>query len=204
MREPARAHAERVRRAAAGHGRDPRFGIRLHVVTRDTSAQAWAAADALLADADDDIIAAAQATLADEQSVGQQRMVALHGGRRDQLEIYPNPWAGPGLLRGGAGTAPVGSHAEVADRIAEYRSAGYDEFVLSGWPHDEEAGHFGRGVLPELCAAPRPGPRTSTIRPRTTGVRFGRCPCGSRPGQLGAVSSAGGSPCPPRCARPRG
>jgi alkanesulfonate monooxygenase len=79
-------------------------------------------------------------------------MVALHGGRRDSLEIYPNLWAGPGLLRSGAGTALVGSHAEVADRIAEYRLAGYDEFILSGWPHDEEAAHFGRGVVPELRA----------------------------------------------------
>jgi alkanesulfonate monooxygenase len=147
---PAAEHAERVRVAAREYGRSPRFGIRLHVVTRDTAAEAWEAAEALLADADEDVVAAAQRTLAAEQSVGQQRMVALHGGRREDLEIYPNLWAGPGLLRGGAGTALVGSHAEVADRIAEYRSAGYDEFVLSGWPHDEEAGHFGGGVVPEL------------------------------------------------------
>jgi len=145
-------HAERVRVAARGFGRSPRFGIRLHVVTRDTADEAWAAAEALLADADDEVVAAAQRTLAAEQSVGQQRMVALHGGRRDSLEIYPNLWAGPGLLRSGAGTALVGSHAEVADRIAEYRLAGYDEFILSGWPHDEEAAHFGAGVVPELRA----------------------------------------------------
>jgi alkanesulfonate monooxygenase len=143
-------HAERVRTAARAHGRSPRFGIRLHVVTRDTADQAWRAADALLADADEEIIAAAQRGLSAERSEGQRRMVALHGGRRDRLEVYPNLWAGPGLLRSGAGTALVGSHAEVADRIAEYRAAGYDEFVLSGWPHDEEAAHFGAGVVPQL------------------------------------------------------
>jgi alkanesulfonate monooxygenase len=145
-------HADRVRKAARERGREPRFGIRLHVVTRDTSDEAWAAADALLADADDETLAAAHRGLSAERSVGQQRMVALHGGRRDQLEVYPNLWAGPGLLRSGAGTALVGSHAEVADRIAEYRAAGYDEFILSGWPHDEEAERFGAGVMPELRA----------------------------------------------------
>ena len=153
--EPPQAVAEKlswIRSLVAERKRQMRFGIRLHVITRDTSEEAWAAAEALLADADEEVVAAAQRTLAGEQSVGQQRMVALHGGRRDSLEVYPNLWAGPGLLRGGAGTALVGSHAEVADRIAEYRLAGYDEFILSGWPHDEEAVHFGAGVVPELRA----------------------------------------------------
>jgi alkanesulfonate monooxygenase len=145
-------HADRVRTAAREHGREPRFGVRLHVVTRDSADEAWVAAEALLADADDEVIAAAHRGLSAEQSVGQRRMVALHGGNRDALHVYPNLWAGPGLLRSGAGTALVGSHAEVADRIAEYRDAGYDEFILSGWPHDEEAAHFGGGVVPELRA----------------------------------------------------
>jgi alkanesulfonate monooxygenase len=80
-------------------------------------------------------------------------MRALHGGggrdRRD-LEIYPNLWAGVGLVRGGAGTALVGSHAEVADRIEEYARIGITEFVLSGYPCLEEAYWFGEGVLPIL------------------------------------------------------
>jgi alkanesulfonate monooxygenase len=66
------------------------------------------------------------------------------------LEIAPSPWAGVGLVRGGAGTALVGSHEEVADRIAEYHALGIDEFVLSGYPHLEEAWWFGEGVMPIL------------------------------------------------------
>lgn len=78
-------------------------------------------------------------------------MTALHGGRTDQLEVSPNLWAGVGLVRGGAGTALVGSHQEVADRIEEYYQLGLDEFVLSGYPHLEEAFSFGEGVLPILA-----------------------------------------------------
>ena len=127
-----------------------RFGIRLHVITRDTSQAAWAEADAMLDALTPEQIAKAQASLGKAESVGQQRMLALHGGTRDGLEIYPNLWAGVGLVRPGAGTALVGSHTEVADRIAEYHDLGIDEFILSGYPHLEEVYHAGEGLLPEL------------------------------------------------------
>ena len=83
-------------------------------------------------------------------TASQRRMVELHGGRLDSLEVSPNLWAGVGLVRGGAGTALVGSHTEVADRIAEYHALGIDEFILSGYPHLEEAYQVGEGVMPEL------------------------------------------------------
>jgi alkanesulfonate monooxygenase len=153
--EPPPAVARRVERVselAATEGRAPRFGIRLHVVARADSDEAWRAANALLADADEATIAAAQRALAAESSVGQRRMVALHGGSREQLEVYPNLWAGVGLLRGGAGTALVGSFDEVAERIGEYHALGIDEFILSGYPHDEQAVVFGTGVVPALRA----------------------------------------------------
>jgi alkanesulfonate monooxygenase len=82
-------------------------------------------------------------------------MLALNGGTKDGLEIHPNLWAGVGLVRGGAGTALVGSHQQVADRIEQYAEAGITEFVLSGYPHLEEAYRFGEGVLPELAARGR-------------------------------------------------
>jgi alkanesulfonate monooxygenase len=132
------------------HDRTLRYGIRLHVITRDTADEAWAQARRLLDGISDADIAAVQAGLARSESEGQRRMVELHGGRRDNLEIAPNLWAGVGLVRGGAGTALVGSHTEVADRIAEYHALGITEFILSGYPHLEEAYWFGEGVLPIL------------------------------------------------------
>ncbi|MFD5949219.1 LLM class flavin-dependent oxidoreductase [Streptomyces collinus] len=141
----------RIRSMAEAQGRTLRFGIRLHVITRDTAEQAWAEADRLLDGFDPETVASVQAGLARSESEGQQRMLALHGGRRDRLEIHPNLWAGIGLVRGGAGTALVGSHDEVVERIKEYHALGIDEFILSGYPHLEEAYWFGEGVLPRLA-----------------------------------------------------
>ena len=131
---------------ALPHGRTLEFGIRLHVISRDTSAEAWAHAERLLSAISDERIASAQQVLARSESVGQQRMTALHEGRTANLEISPNLWAGYGLVRGGAGTALVGSHTEVADRIAEYHDLGIDHFILSGQPHVEEAYWFAEGA----------------------------------------------------------
>jgi alkanesulfonate monooxygenase len=144
-----------VRGLAEAAGRRLRFGIRLHTISRDSSKAAWAEADRMLADLSMAEINSSQQALAKSVSVGQARMASLHaryrsGGTATDLEIYPNLWAGVGLVRGGAGTALVGSHAEVADRIEEYAALGIDEFIFSGYPHLEEAYWFGEGVLPVL------------------------------------------------------
>ncbi|QXE35989.1 LLM class flavin-dependent oxidoreductase [Streptomyces sp. GMY02] len=152
--EPPAQVAEKIawiRELAARAGRSVRFGIRLHVITRDTSAQAWAEAQRLLDGFSEEAVRAVQAGLARSESEGQRRMLGLHGGSTANLEVSPNLWAGIGLVRGGAGTALVGSHAEVAERIAEYHRLGIDEFIMSGHPHVEEAYWFGEGVLPLLA-----------------------------------------------------
>lgn len=151
--EPLEAVAKKVewiRGLAQAQGRKVRFGIRLHVIARDTSEAAWAEAQRLLDAIDPETIANVQAGLNRSQSEGQKRMLALHGGSKDNLLVAPNLWAGVGLVRGGAGTALVGSHNEIADRIKEYAAIGIEEFVLSGVPHLEEAYWFGEGVLPIL------------------------------------------------------
>jgi len=77
-------------------------------------------------------------------------MAALHGGKRDKLEIYPNLWAGVGLVRGGAGTALVGNPEQVANLMKEYIALGIDRFILSGYPHLEECYRFAELVFPLL------------------------------------------------------
>jgi alkanesulfonate monooxygenase len=146
-----------VRRLAEARSRKITFGIRLHVIVRETAAQAWQAADDLIKHLDDETIAAAQKTFARMDSVGQARMQALHGGRRDQLEVSPNLWAGVGLVRGGAGTALVGDPETVTARMKEYIEVGIDSFILSGYPHLEEAYRFAELVFPLLPLAPTTG-----------------------------------------------
>ncbi|PWV54762.1 LLM class flavin-dependent oxidoreductase [Nocardiopsis sp. L17-MgMaSL7] len=151
--EPPAAVAEKIGRVsalAAKRGRALEFGIRLHVISRDTEEEAWAQARRLLDGLSPETVAQVQSSLRRSESEGQRRMLELHGGRTDDLEIHPHLWAGVGLARGGAGTAMVGSHEQVANLIEEYHRAGIGEFVLSGYPHLEEAYWFGEGVLPLL------------------------------------------------------
>jgi alkanesulfonate monooxygenase len=139
--------------AAKARGRAFSYGIRLHVIVRETNAEAWAAADDLLKHLDNDTIKQAQAIFERMDSVGQKRMLELHGGQRDKLEISPNLWAGVGLVRGGAGTALVGDAETVAARIKEYMALGIDTFIMSGYPHLEEAYRFAELVFPLLPLA---------------------------------------------------
>ncbi|WP_077038373.1 LLM class flavin-dependent oxidoreductase, partial [Pelomonas sp. KK5] len=157
--EPPAAAAAKVadvRARAAAQGRTLQFGIRLHVIVRETEAEAWSAAAKLVSHLDESVIASAQAKFAQMDSVGQRRMAELNKGRlnksnvREGLEISPNLWAGVGLVRGGAGTALVGSPEQVAERIKEYAALGLDNFILSGYPHLEEAYRFAELVFPLL------------------------------------------------------
>jgi alkanesulfonate monooxygenase len=157
--EPPAAVAAKVadiRQRAAKHGRTLEFGIRLHVIVRETEAEAWRAASELVSHLDEKIVAAAQKKFAQMDSVGQRRMAELNQGKfnpanvREGLEVSPNLWAGVGLVRGGAGTALVGNPEQVAERIKEYAALGLEYFIRSGYPHLEEAHRFAELVFPLL------------------------------------------------------
>jgi alkanesulfonate monooxygenase len=139
-----------VRKRAEAKGRKLKFGIRLHVIVRETEEEAWADAGKLISKLDDETIQRAQASFAKMDSEGQRRMAALHGGQRDKLEVYPHLWAGVGLVRGGAGTALVGNPEQVAGLMKEYAELGIDTFILSGYPHLEESYRFAELVFPLL------------------------------------------------------
>jgi len=146
--------AERItsmREQAAAHGRTLRFGVRLHIISRDTEEDAWREASRLLDGIPPGAVEAAQRQQSATESVGQHRMQALLATKPNDvrdLEIYPNLWAGVGLVRGGAGTAIVGSHEQVAARIAEYEGLGIDTFIMSAYPNLEEAVRVGEDLLP--------------------------------------------------------
>ena len=155
-----------VRTAAEAKGRTIAFGIRMHIIVRETDAQAWAAAGELLRYVDEEAIAKSQAVLARTQSEGQKRMNALHGGNTRDLEVSPNLWAGVALVTGGAGTALVGSPQTVAERLREYADLGIETFILSGYPHLEEAYRVAELLFPLLPIENEPGPKRATLRAR--------------------------------------
>ena len=152
--EPPAGVAEKiaaVRAKAAARGRSIRFGIRLHFIVRETEDEAFAAAEKLISRISDAQIEAAQARFTKEMdSVGQRRMAELHGGRRDRLLVSPNLWAGVGLVRGGAGTALVGTPEQIAERLREYQALGIDTVIGSGYPHLEEAYRVAELLFPAL------------------------------------------------------
>lgn len=148
------AKVDLVKARAEKLGRELEYGIRLYVIVRDTDEEAWAAAADLYGRMDERAIAANQRFVGKTDSVGQQRMTAMHGGRKPEnlrdLEIAPNLWAGIGLVRPGPGTAIVGSPDTVIRTLEAYKKAGVNTFILSGMPLLEEAFRFGEKVLPRL------------------------------------------------------
>jgi alkanesulfonate monooxygenase len=162
---------EDVRRRAAAKGRTVKFGLRIHLIVRETEEEAWGVANKLIAHLSEEAIAAAQAKFGQESdSVGQKRMSALHGGgRREGLTIAPNLWAGIGLVRRGAGTALVGDPATVAKRLREYQALGIETVIASGYPHLEEAYKVAELLFPELGLGAAPG-RSHGTAPGEFGV----------------------------------
>ena len=140
----------KMRELAAAQGRTIKFGIRLHVIVRPTEEEAWAAANKLIEFVDDETIADAQKMFSRMDSEGQRLMSSLHNGDRTKLEVSPNLWAGVGLVRTGAGTALVGDPDTVAARMKEYADLGIETFILSGYPHLEEAYTVAELLFPKL------------------------------------------------------
>ncbi|MGM9949178.1 MAG: FMNH2-dependent alkanesulfonate monooxygenase [Lysinibacillus sp.] len=141
---------QRMRALAEQQGRTIKFGIRLHVIVRRTEEEAWQAANDLIQYVDDETIQQAQKMFGRMDSEGQRRMAELHKGDKTKLEISPNLWAGVGLVRTGAGTALVGDADTVAARIQEYADLGIETFILSGYPHLEEAYTTAELLFPKL------------------------------------------------------
>ncbi|MCD7034636.1 FMNH2-dependent alkanesulfonate monooxygenase [Metabacillus sp. GX 13764] len=150
--EKIKEKVDEMRKRAKAEGRSISFGLRMHVIVRETEKAAWDAADELIQYVTDETIEKYQKKLSVFDSTAQKTQASLHGGTkiREKLEISPNLWAGVGLAREGAGTAIVGDPDIVTERLKEYHDIGIDTFILSGYPHLEEAYRFAELVFPKL------------------------------------------------------
>lgn len=144
-----------LRDRAARHGRMLRFGFRVHVVVRETEAEARAAADRLLSRLDAATGEAIRAKSLDSQSAGVARQAELReAADKQEGYIEPNLWTGIGRARSGCGAAIVGDPDQVLAKLEAYRAEGIDAFILSGYPHAAEADLFARHVLSRIDHAP--------------------------------------------------
>lgn len=139
---------------AANHGRTLRFGYRVHVVVRETEAEARAAADRLLSRLDDAEGEAIRNRSLDSQSVGVRRQAELREAASDDGYAEANLWTGIGRARSGCGAAIIGDPDQVLAKLNAYRALGIEAFILSGYPHAAEADLFARHVLPRLDHGP--------------------------------------------------
>ena len=144
------ARVASMRVAAQAAGRSPRIGLRVHVVVRETEAEAWQAAERMISRIDPAVRAAFVAASGSADSEGQQRQRALASGA--SLLVEENLWAGVGLARTGVGVAIVGDPAQVEAKLRAYQALGISTFILSGYPHLEECRRFGELVMPRLRA----------------------------------------------------
>ena len=125
-----------------------RYGLRCHVLVRETEEEAWKAADRLISRIDPEVRRKFIETTAVVDSEGQRRQLALSAS--SSLVVEPNLWAGVGLARSGVGVAIVGNPDQVAAKLRSYQALGISTFILSGYPHLEECRRFGELVMPLL------------------------------------------------------
>jgi alkanesulfonate monooxygenase len=139
---------------AAKRGRTLKFGYRVHVIVRETEAEARAAADRLLSRLDDAEGAAIRNRSLDSGSVGVRRQAELREAASSDGYAEANLWTGIGRARSGCGAAIVGDPDQVLAKLNAYRELGVEAFILSGYPHAAEADLFSRHVLPRLDHGP--------------------------------------------------
>jgi alkanesulfonate monooxygenase len=139
-----------LRERAAAHGRELRFGLRTHVIVRDSEDEARAAAAELVNELDPDIGRRLKQSSHDHQSEGVRRQDALRAAAGDDGFVEDSLWAGIGVARSGVGAAITGSADQVERKIRAYADLGIDSFILSGYPLDDEAERVAELVLPRF------------------------------------------------------
>jgi alkanesulfonate monooxygenase len=139
-----------MRARAAHYGRTLRFGYRVHMIVRETEAEARAAADRLVSRLDDKVGAAIRGKSLDTTSLAVGKQNELRDSADADGYAEANLWTGIGRGRSGCGAAIVGDPDQVLAKLHAYQAAGIDAFILSGYPHATECDLFARHVLPRL------------------------------------------------------
>lgn len=162
--------------AAARHNRLVDFGLRVHVIVRETEDEARAAARELMRELDEKLGTDIRNRSQDAKSYGVARQAEMRDQSDNEGYVEDHLWTGIGRARSGCGAAIVGNPDQVRDKLQRYMDLGIRSFILSGYPHKEECELFGRYVLPQLktCSLPEElgrRPLTLPSSPLELGVR---------------------------------
>lgn len=125
-------------------------GMKSTFIVEENASDAWGYANSLIKNVSDSDIEFLKKDVGTYESQNQKRQQSLHNYLKDDLEIYPNIWAGYGLLRGGGITAMVGNYQEVADLIKEFYDNGLDKLLIAATPEIYYLNNFINGVIPIL------------------------------------------------------
>ena len=161
---------------AAGYNRTVQFGLRVHVIVRETEEEARAYADSLLSKLDLDLGTDIRNRAQDAASLGVARQSQLREEADEKYYVEPNLWTGIGLARSGCGAAIVGNPDQVVAKLERYMEMGIRSFILSGYPHQQECELFAKHVLPRIKTVSLPSifgrmPKTTPNSPLGNGPR---------------------------------
>lgn len=134
---------------AAGFGRKIDFGLRIHMIVRETEAEARAAAEKLVSRLDAEKGEEIKSRAQDNKSAGVLRQDELRAQSQDDY-IEDHVWSGIGRARSGCGSAIVGDPDQVYEKMQRYIDMGMRAFILSGYPHLDECELFAKHILRRL------------------------------------------------------
>ena len=161
---------------ALEYDRTVQFGLRVHVIVRETEQEARDYAKNLLSKLDLDLGKDIRNRAQDAASLGVARQAMLREEADNQHYVEPHLWTGIGLARSGCGAAIVGDPDQVLAKLERYMEMGIRSFILSGYPHQQECELFAKHVLPRLKTVSLPEvlgrqPNKTPKSPLGNGVR---------------------------------
>ena len=164
-----KARMQAANEAALRHNRTLDYGLRVHCIVRDTETEAKEYADYIVSKLDDDYGRAIRERALDATSLGVSHQAKNREIADEYGFIEPGLWTGVGRARSGCGAALVGSTDQVLSKLENYQKMGMRAFILSGYPHIDEAKHFGSRVLPHMktCSLPHAYGRVPNATPAT-------------------------------------
>ncbi len=161
---------------ALRYNRTVQFGLRVHVIVRETEAEARKYASKLISNLDYNLGNEIRDRAQDSKSLGVSMQSELRSKSDKDFYVESNLWTGIGLARSGCGAAIVGDPDQVYNKLKRYMNLGIRSFILSGYPHHKECELFARYVLPRfsnihLSKAFNRLPKSIPNTPLGTGIR---------------------------------